>query len=101
MLAWHKAISLAYVHAWMKWHYFIGLSKIKTVDSAQPRNRQTPFLVKGRGLGTRLHQPLSQTCTHMQAASLFWCDNVLVAGEEGLLHENIDHVQRDGRTLCL
>jgi len=26
------------VHAWMMWHYFIGFSKIKTVDSAQPRN---------------------------------------------------------------
>jgi len=26
------------VHTWMTWHYFIGLSKIKTVDSAQPKN---------------------------------------------------------------
>jgi len=34
-----RPISLVYVHAWMMWHYFIGLSKIKTVDSAQPRNR--------------------------------------------------------------
>ena len=55
----------------------------------------------GRKRTLSQHQPLSQTCTHMQAASLFWCDNVLVAGEEGLLHENIDQVQRDGGTLCL
>jgi len=25
--------SLVYAHAWMMWQYFIGLSKIKTVDS--------------------------------------------------------------------
>ena len=34
-----RPISLVHAHAWMTWHYFIGLSKIKTVDSAQPRNR--------------------------------------------------------------
>jgi len=39
MFAWCKVISLAYAHAWMMWHYSIGLSKIKTVDSAQPGNR--------------------------------------------------------------
>jgi len=32
-------ISLAYVHTRMMWHYSIGLSKIKTADSVQPRNR--------------------------------------------------------------
>jgi len=35
----------------MTWHYFIGLSKIKTVDSAQPRNRSIVtrplFLMRG------------------------------------------------------
>ena len=31
-------ISLVYVHTWMTYHYFIGLSNFKTVDSAQPRN---------------------------------------------------------------
>jgi len=36
------------------WHYFIGLSKIKTVDSAQPRNRSDPFPRERWGLGTRL-----------------------------------------------
>jgi len=41
MLAWRKAISLVYAHAWMTSHYSIGLSKIKTVESAQPRNRST------------------------------------------------------------
>jgi len=34
-----RPISLVYAHAWMTWHYFIGLSRIKTVDSAQQRNR--------------------------------------------------------------
>ena len=36
-----RPISLVYVHTWMTWHYFIGLSKIKTVDPAQPRNHST------------------------------------------------------------
>jgi len=31
-------VSLVHATAWMTWHYFIGLSKIKIVDSAQPRN---------------------------------------------------------------
>jgi len=35
-------ISCSYVHTWMLWHYFIGLSKIKSVDSAQPRNCSIP-----------------------------------------------------------
>ena len=45
-----------YTHTWMMWHYFIGLSKIKTVDSAQPRNHSivTLFLMRRWGLGTRL-----------------------------------------------
>ena len=34
-----RPVSLVYAHAWMMWHCFIGLSKIKTVDSARPRNR--------------------------------------------------------------
>ena len=34
-----RPISLVHADAWMTWHYFIGLSNIKTVDSAQPRNR--------------------------------------------------------------
>jgi len=29
-------ISLIYVNDWMVWHYFAGLSKIKTANSAQP-----------------------------------------------------------------
>ena len=58
MLAWCRPISLVYAHTWMMWHYFIGLSKIKTVDSAQPRNRSIvtdPFPCESCGLGTRLH----------------------------------------------
>jgi len=50
-------ISLAYAHSWMTWHYFIGLSRIKTVDSAQPRNHSVvtrPFAHERWGLGTRL-----------------------------------------------
>ena len=31
-------ISLTYVHAWKTRHYSIGLSKIKAIDSAQPKN---------------------------------------------------------------
>jgi len=38
----------------MMWDYFIGSSKIKTVDSAQRKNHQSLFLVRGWGLGTRL-----------------------------------------------
>jgi len=38
MLAWYKYGLLVYTHTWKMWLYFIGLSKIKTVDSAQPRN---------------------------------------------------------------
>ena len=34
-----RPVSLVYAHAWMMWRCFIGLSKIKTVDSARPRNR--------------------------------------------------------------
>ena len=70
-------ISLAYTHACMTWHYFIGLSKIKTVDSAQPRNRSDRFPHERWGLGTSLsfyqrevrdrlwpptHPPSSATC---------------------------------------
>jgi len=51
-------ISLAYTHTWMTWHFFIGLSKIKTVDSAQPRNHsishQTLLLVRRWGFRCRL-----------------------------------------------
>jgi len=56
-----RPISLVHAHAWMTWHYFIGLSEIKTGDSAQPRNHsivQTLFLVRGRSLGMRLERDL-------------------------------------------
>ena len=39
MLAWCKAYFIALCTHSVTWRYFIGLSKIKTVDSAQPRNR--------------------------------------------------------------
>jgi len=48
------------------WHFFIGLSKIKTVDSAQreiTKYSPDPFLVRGRGLGTRLGTRLICFCT--------------------------------------
>jgi len=45
MLAWRKAYFIGSCTRLETWHYFIGFSKIKTVDSAQ-RNRSivtTPF----------------------------------------------------------
>jgi len=50
-----RLVSLVYAHAWI-WHYFIGLSKIKTVDSAQPRNRSIatrPFSLWEGGVRVR------------------------------------------------
>jgi len=69
----------------MTWHYFIGLFRIKTVDSAQPRNRSIvtrPFssweggvwgrdyqiLGGGNGLGTRLQCMHSLVPWSIQAA---------------------------------
>ena len=37
----------------------------------------------------------------MQIAGLFLRNKVLGAVEEGLLHEHIDHMQRDGRMFSL
>jgi len=56
MFAWRKAISLVYAHAWMTWHNFNGLSKIKTVDSAQPKNYsivRDPFPCERVGSGNK------------------------------------------------
>ena len=58
MLAWLKAISLAYVHAWMTWHYvFHWLVQNQdcwlSTTKKSLNSHQTLFLVRGRGLGTR------------------------------------------------
>jgi len=70
-----RPISLVSGHAWMTWHYFIGLSKIKTVDSAQPRNHSIvtrPFSPRervGSGHENSNSHTSSQDARHMQALS--------------------------------
>ena len=48
---WHSAISLASINACMTLYYFIGLFRIDTADTAQPKkalnSHQTLFLVRG------------------------------------------------------
>ena len=48
-------ISLIDMNDWMMWHYFTGLSKIKTAVSAQAlSSHQTLFLMRGWDLSVRL-----------------------------------------------